>query len=155
MSNTLISRLNKFVQEIEYVSRPDNPSKIYFVKDLFLESSIEDLCSILIQLIEDNENDDSLVRLKDDFKTHLVTIIDSSILENLPIAIEGLAQKYESFLKKIGYLRYKGTDYWSGNDTSAGLTGTTLKSMCEGVLSNKYGKEEYETLKLDVPLINY
>lgn len=155
MSNTLISRLNKFVQEIEYVSRPDNPGKIYFVKNLFLESSIEDLCFILIQLIEDNENDDSLVRLKDDFKTHLVTIVDSSILENLPIAIEGLAQKYESFLKKIGYLKYKGTEYWSGNDTSAGLTGTTLKLMCEGVLSNKYGKDEFETLKLNEPLINY
>lgn len=155
MSQKLKGQLTKFITEVEYISRPDNPGKIYYIKDLISDGSIEDLCYILIELIEDKENDDSLLRLEDDFKTHLKTIINCSVLEDLPIAIEGLAQKYESFLKKIGYLKYHGTHYWEGNTTSAGLTGTTLKLLCEGVISNQYGKENYESLKLEKPLVNY
>ena len=155
MRNQLANRLNKFVQEIEYISRPDNPGKIYYLRDIFSSHNVEELCFILIYLIEDNENDDSLLRLKDDFNSHLDAIIDSSNLEELPIAIEGLAQKFESFLKKIGYLSYKGTEYWHGNETSEGLTGTTLKLLCEGKVSNKYGKDYAEPLVLDLPLINY
>jgi hypothetical protein len=155
MNDSLDYRLTKFVQEIEYISRPDNPGKIYYIKDLLNESSIGDLCSILLHFIEDNENDKSLFRLEVDFKTHLITIIECSELDNLPIAIEGLAQKYESFLKKIGYLLYKKTDYWNGNNISSGLSETTLKMLCEGVISNRYGMENYEQLKLDTPLINY
>jgi hypothetical protein len=155
MNDSLDYRLSNFVREIDYLSRPDNPGKVYLIKELLSEVSIEDLCYILIQLIEDKENDNSLIRLEDDFKTHLITIIECSSLDNLPIAIEGLAQKYESFLKKIGYLKYQGTDYWSGNAISSGLTGTTLKMLCDGNISNKYGKEDYEPLKLDNPIINY
>lgn len=155
MDESLDYKLTNFVREIDYLSRPDNPGKVYRIKDLLSEVSIENLCYILIQLIEDKENDNSLIRLEDDFKTHLITIIECSLLDNLPIAIEGLAQKYESFLKKIGYLKYQGTDFWSGNAISSGLTGTDLKKLCDGIISNKYGKEDYEPLKLDNPIINY
>ena len=97
MSQTLKGQITKFITEVEYISRPDNPGKIYYIKELISESSIEDLCFILIELIEDKENDDSLLRLEDDFKTHLKTLIDCSVLEDLPIAFEGLAQTYKSF----------------------------------------------------------
>lgn len=155
MEKKFLNKLTHFVQEIEYVSRPDNPGKTYFLGNLFSNQSIEDLCFILLSLIEDDENDESLLRLKDDFITHLNTIIEWSELNDLPIAIEGLAQKYESFIKKIGYLKYKETVYWYGNETSAGLTGTTLKLLCEGKVSNKYGEEFAEPLVLSQPLIHY
>ncbi len=155
MEKEFVNQLTNFIHGIEYVSRPDNPGKTYFLDDLFSNQNIEDLCFILIRLIEDHENDDSLLRLKDDFSSHLNSIIEWSNIDELPIAIEGLAQKYESFIKKIGYLKYKGTDYWSGNETSAGLTGTTLKMLCEGKVSNKYGKELAEPLVIEQPLINY
>lgn len=155
MEKQFVHKITIFIKGIEYVSRPDNPGKTYFLDDLFSDQSIEDLCFILVSLIEDHENDDSLLRLKDDFNSHLNSIIEWSNLDELPIAIEGLAQKYESFIKKIGYLRYKGTEYWSGNETSAGLTGTTLKLLCEGKVSNKYGEEYAEPLVLSQPLINY
>lgn len=155
MEKEFAHKVTHFVQEIEYVTRPDNPGKTYFIRDLFSNQSIEDLCFILVELIDDDDNDESLLRLKDDFNTHLNTIIEWSELNELPIAIEGLAQKYESFIKKIGYLEYKDTVYWSGNETSAGLTGTTLKLLCEGKISNKYGEEFAEPLVLSQPLINY
>ncbi len=155
MEKEFVNKVTIFVQEIEYVSRPDNPGKTYFLGDLFPNQSIEDLCFILVSLVDDHENDDSLLRLKDDFNSHLNTIIEWSDLNDLPIAIEGLAQKYESFIKKIGYLKYRGTEYWSGNETSAGLTGTTLKLLCEGKISNKYGEEFAQPLVLSQPLINY
>lgn len=155
MEKEFVNKVTHFVQEIEYVSRPDNPGKKYFLSNLFSNQSIEDLCFILVSLIDDDENDESLLRLKDDFITHLNTIIEWSEFNELPIAIEGLAQKYESFIKKIGYLKYKETVYWYGNETSAGLTGTTLKLLCEGKVSNKYGEEFAEPLVLSQPLINY
>jgi hypothetical protein len=155
MEKEFIHRVTNFIQGIEYVNRPDNPGKKYFLDDLFSNQSIEDLSFILMNLIDDHENDNSLLRLKDDFNSHLNSIIEWSNLDELPIAIEGLAQKYESFIKKIGYLRYKGTEYWSGNETSAGLTGTTLKLLCEGKVSNNYGEEYAEPLVLSKPLINY
>jgi len=155
MEKEFVNKVTHFVQEIEYLSRPDNPGKTYFIGDLFSNQSIEDLCFILVSLIDDDENDESLLRLKDDFNTHLNTIIEWAEINELPIAIEGLAQKYESFIKKIGYLKYKETVYWSGNETSAGLTGTTLKLLCEGKVSNKYGEEFAEPLVLNQPLINY
>lgn len=155
MKNELAKSLNKYVQEIEYVSRPDNPGKIYFIKDIFKDHNIEDLCFILIYLIEDSNNDETLMRLNDDFTSHLESIINPISLINLPIAIEGLAQKFESFLKKIGYIRYNGTDFWHGNEISEGLTGTTLKLLCEGKISNKFGKDHIDPLVLDFPLFNY
>jgi hypothetical protein len=155
MKNELAKRLNKYVQEIEYVNRPDNPGKIYFLKDIFKDHNIEDLCFILTYLIDDSDNDETLMRLKDDFISHLESIINCISLFNLPIAIEGLAQKFESFLKKIGYIRYKGTDFWHGNEISEGLTGTTLKLLCEGKISNKFGKDHIDPLVLDFPLFSY
>ena len=155
MDNQLKNKLINFVKGIEYVSRPDNPGKIYLVKDLLTCHTVDDLCLILANLVDDDENDDTLLRLKDDFNFHLNSIIEWSNLDELPIAIEGLAQKYESFIKKIGYLRYKGTEYWDGNETSAGVTGTNLKLLCEGKVSNKYGKENAEPLELSCPIINY
>lgn len=155
MEKEFINKVTHFVQEIQYVSRPDNPGKTYLLDNLFPSQNIEDLCFVLVSLIDDDENDESLLRLKDDFNTHLNTIIEWSQLNELPIAIEGLAQKYESFIKKIGYLKYKETVHWSGNNTSAGLTGTTLKLLCEGKISNKYGEEFAEPLILSSPLINY
>ena len=148
------TQLSEFVEKIGQIYRPDNLGKKYDVRELI--NDIPTCSKLLIELINSEENDESLERLDKDFHTHLKTIFELSDLEKLPIAIEGLAQKYEAFIKKIAFLKYKNTEIWSGNETSVGLTGTTFKDLCVGIIQNKPNiPESIPKLTLSEPLIKY
>lgn len=129
--------LADFISSIGYVVKPENPGKRYEVANLVKEISISS--ALLVKVIEFECEEDSLSRLQSDFGQHVSVILELSDFTRLPIAIEGLAQKLEAFIKKIAYLRYYNSELWNGNDTSAGIQGTSLKGLCDGVLSNKYG----------------
>ncbi|MFQ6600051.1 NACHT domain-containing protein [Flavobacterium sp. C3NV] len=91
---------------------------------------------LLFLLIDSDENDNSLLRLSEDFYLHLDIVLNNE-LSGLPQALEGLAQKFESFLKKIGYLRYKNTIEWTGDLTHEGILNSTLKNLYDGKLEVK------------------
>lgn len=118
------------------------------INDLILPSSgntilISDLVTdlrlctrLLFLLIDSEENDESLLRLSEDFYLHLDIVLNNE-LSRLPQALEGLAQKFESFLKKIGYLRYRNTIVWTGDLTHEGILNSTLKNLYDGKLEVK------------------
>jgi len=148
------SQITKFVIKAGYLYRPDNPGRRYEINQLI--TNIPTCSKLLIGVINSGESDKSLERLDLDFHTHAEAIIQISDLEKLPIPIEGLAQKFEAFLKKIAYLKYGDTDLWHGNETSAGITGTTFKNLCEGIIENKYNVDRsIPCLSIPEPLVNY
>ncbi|TFF34306.1 NACHT domain-containing protein [Mucilaginibacter psychrotolerans] len=104
-----------------------------------IDALISDLTScvkLLFLFIDSKENDTSLARLKDDFEKNYNILLEGNI-EELPMALEGLAQKFESFLKKVGYFRYKGRDEWTGTSTHEGIRNSTFKNLCDGKLVAK------------------
>ena len=142
-----------YVKTIDEISKPDNAGQKYKIRDIL--GSLDDLVELLFSVINDKENDSTLERLQDDFYKYMHIIVNLNF-DSMPIAIEGLAQKYESFIKKIGYFKYNNTELWSGNKFSAGLTGTTLHNLCLGKISNRYGVDnKVEETLLPEPLINY
>lgn len=98
--------------------------------------NLEEVIELLFSILDDSNLVTDLERIKDDFFTHCNTIIEFRIVE-YPIAIEGLAQKFEAFLKLIGFFRYKETEFWFGNETSLGIKDATLETLIEGTLPNK------------------
>ncbi len=147
-------QISEFVQKIGEIYRPDNPGKRYEVRHLLHD--IPTCSKLLIKLISSDENDVTLERLDKDFHIHLASIVEMSSLDNLPIAIEGLAQKFEAFLKKIAFLKYGDTELWKGNITSAGINGTSLNNLCEGIIANRFNvTESIPNLILPEPLVKY
>jgi hypothetical protein len=97
------------------------------------------LCvNLLLEVIESPENDPVLERLSDDFSKHLAVLLTND-LDNYPIAIEGLAQKFEAFLKKVGYFRYQGTDFWTGTNLNKGIKDAMLNQLIQGSLPPQHG----------------
>ncbi|MDB4919160.1 NACHT domain-containing NTPase [Mucilaginibacter sp.] len=97
------------------------------------------LCiKLLILFINSTDSDSSLERLPDDFNQYCNVILSDN-LSGYPVAIEGLSQKFEAFLKKVGYLRYKNTIYWSGDSSHIGIKETTLNNLCDGILVPQKG----------------
>lgn len=98
--------------------------------------NLDDVIELLFYLLDEAANIPNLERIKDDFLAHCETITNFRIA-GYPIAIEGLAQKFESFLKVIGYCRYQNTEYWQGNGVNVGIFGSTLDALITGFLNNK------------------
>jgi hypothetical protein len=142
----------KYIDKIDIIWDPKSPKKTYSLKELI--PNIKSITKLLLLLINDEENDVTLLRLKNDFYTHLEKIIEFQSLNELPIALEGLAQKYEAFLKKIGYLMYKDTVFWEGDSVCNGITNTTLYNLSIGLLNNKNKiDKEVPLTSLPVPII--
>jgi hypothetical protein len=103
-----------------------------------LIGDIELCVNLLLEVIESPENDSVLARLSDDFNKHLAVLLTND-LDSYPMAIEGLAQKFEAFLKKVGYLRYQGTDFWTGTTLNKGIKDSMLNQLIQGSLQPKNG----------------
>jgi predicted RNA-binding protein with RPS1 domain len=146
--------LLQYVSEIEYIVKPNNPGQKYSIKEMIPD--LKRNIALLYLVIDDPETDATIERLDSDFYVHLEKIISAVNLNELPIAIEGLAQKYEAFIKKIAFFKYGGSELWAGNSVSAGISKTTFMKLCEGVIANKYGIEtEVPEIRLPEPLVNY
>lgn len=119
-----------------------------------LIADIDEIIDLLFHVLDAAETVPDLERTKDDFVSHCTTIIDFRIAD-YSIAIEGLAQKFESFLKIIGHIRYQNTEYWLGNEKSAGIQGSTLEALVTGILNNKREvSREEKPLRLPFPLVD-
>jgi len=144
--------LIEFIKKIE-ISSIKNDEGAYS----FPVNNIPITVELLFKVI-DVKADDSLSRFKHDFLYYLENIIKISDFNSLPIAIEGLGQKFESFLKIIAFLKgYKTTEFWNGNKYSKGIVGTSLGGLCIGKLENtSEGKKvEAKQLKLPNKLFNF
>lgn len=147
--------LISYIEKVK-VRKPNNPGKSYAVNDLI--ANIPLTVDLLFEIVN-CETDQSLSRFDSDFFYHLEEIVHLTSFDKLPIAIEGLAQKYESFIKKIAYLKYKDKDprYFYGDKHTKGITGTTLASLCEGILHNTDKGEAEGAIQIELPdkLLDY
>ena len=142
--------LIELVQSIKEIGIPNSPT---VPLSTFLPQ-LDIYCKLLLAVINSSQTDPALARLDKDFHKHLRTIVDNNLGE-YSIAIEALAQKFEAFLKKLGYLNYANTHYWTGTLTSKGIKETTLKKLCDGVLDNRNNAPKgTPPLKLPKPLFN-
>jgi hypothetical protein len=148
-------QLISFIEKVR-VRKPNNPGQSYQVEDLI--PNIPQTVELLYEVVDYNSLE-SLNRFKVDFFYHLESIIKVSSFESLPIAIEGLAQKFESFLKKIAFIKYKDKDprYFYGDKYTKGINGTSLGKLCEGILENTEKGDIESIIPLELPdkLFNY
>lgn len=144
-----------FIKKVK-VRKPNNPGQSYAVEDLI--TNIPKTVELLFEVVNCSSHE-SLNRFDIDFFHHLTSIVHLSNFENIPIAIEGLSQKYESFLKKIAYLKYKDKDprYFYGDKHTKGINGTGLGRLCEGILDNTERANLDGIIPLELPdkLLDY
>lgn len=130
------SRQQQLINYITQVGEVEIPDSTNTVAISLLLPDLGVCSKLLFLFINNQQNDSSLLRLADDFHKNFDDILCGN-LADFPMAIEGLAQKFESFLKKIGYFRFKDTDEWTGNATHEGIRDSTLKNLYDGKLVPK------------------
>ena len=142
--------LNTFLLNLEIQLPNSHKSRR---KLIHMIPKLEETVELLFHVLDFAATVPGQERLKEDFFSHAETVCDFQILA-YPIAIEGLAQKFESFLRVIGFIRYSGTEYWSGNEKSMGISGSVLDGLITGILTNRpnTGAEE-KPLRLNPGLV--
>ena len=110
--------IDYLTSEIDIIVSPTSGNELAL---LDLENSFR----LLFNLLEHEISYTDLDRIEESFAKNILSIIDGN-LKDFPDAIETLASNYEAFLKKIAYLKYKGTSIWEGSSTSSGLQKTML-----------------------------
>lgn len=63
----------------------------------------------------------------------------------MPQAIENLATNFESFLKKIAYLKFNDSNIFFGDEVFLGIEKCTLFNLIEGIIPSK--KEPLDSSK--------
>src|ERR1043165_672771 len=146
-------RLVEFVKNIE-VDTPSNSQK-HSATNLIANIPV---CVKYLYKIIDSKTEPALDRFGYDFSVYIDNILNLDKFDSLPISIEGLGQKFESFLKIIAYLKgYHKTVYWKGDANSKGILGTSLQGLCWGLLENTSvgNQQKVKQLKLPDKLFKY
>lgn len=125
-------RLKKFVKrEITQIEKPGNPGQVYRFADP------ESLVDILLDFLAFPVEELTVQRLEPSFWNALEPVLAEDLpVKSLPDCVERLAATFESFLKKIAFVRY-GSDVvrWSGDGvTYVGLVNTMLAELIRGIV---------------------
>jgi hypothetical protein len=129
---------------------PNSPGHRYSIKN-HIPNLAE--CIEILYALASKETDTSLDRLQVDFPHVMENIITYKNLENLPKYVEDLAQLFEPYIKKIGYLKYATGDkrYFYGDQHTLGINGTSLDALLKGELTNTKKGDENNIPQLTLP----
>jgi hypothetical protein len=113
------------------------------------------VAELLIQLLNYEVDEDTLKRVGKRFWLDF-SKVEKMAFDELSSSIETLAANFESFLKKIAYLKYKGTKYWEGFEHCAGVKETTLYNLLTGKINNKRSApQEAQLIEIPEPLVDF
>lgn len=131
----LINAFRQFAEEnLCELPHPSQNKKIILTE-------VGELTDLLFLFLEHKTSVPDLQRLKDNFELNFQKVLDLSP-EEQPGAIENLATNFESFLRKLAYLRYYNTAWWTGDDTYTGISTSTLADLLAGSLSPRIDTPE-------------
>lgn len=133
--------IDYLTSEIDIIVSPTSGNELALL-------DLEDSFRLLFNLLEHEISYTDLDRIEESFAKNILSIIDGN-LKDFPDAIETLASNYEAFLKKIAYLKYKGTPIWEGTSTSSGLQKTMLYDLCKGEIDGE------NKTAIPEPLVDY
>jgi hypothetical protein len=98
---------------------------------------IGELTELLYRLLSHEVEESNLKRLKNNFEIGFDKVNSFNLIE-LPLAIETLATTFESFLRKIAYLKYGKTAIWLGDENYEGIKKSSLADLISSELPIKY-----------------
>ncbi|GAA4334406.1 NACHT domain-containing protein [Flaviaesturariibacter amylovorans] len=113
---------------------------------------VSSLCDLLYCFLNFECDEPSLLRLKQNFESNFCKVYLLDRLE-LPSAIEGLATTFESFLRKLAYIKYP-FELWQGNEDYKGIAKCTLYDLIVGKLPPKDPKSNLPDLDFPAPLVS-
>lgn len=119
--------------------------------------NLELTVKLLISFLTYEVDEPTLLRVKQTFESSFKKIIESNI-EDFPSAIELLATNFESFIKKIAFIKYKNDypEFWIGDEVYKGISksnfGELLKSSLfpkEEIANEAIAPKPYPSILLD------
>jgi hypothetical protein len=143
-------RLKSFVKhELAQIEKPGNPGQVHRFADP--PRLAKALCDFLTFPVDEP----TIGRLDSAFWNAVEPLLAEDLaVRSLPDCVERLAAAFESFLKKIAFLRYKNDPLrWSGDGVNyVGLVNTTLADLVRGLV----GKTKAGELAADLsaPIID-
>ncbi|RYY39400.1 MAG: NACHT domain-containing protein [Chitinophagaceae bacterium] len=114
--------------------------------------NISSLCDLLYCFLNFECNEPSLQRLKQNFENDFSKIYLLDRLE-LPSAIEGLAATFESFLRKLAYIKYP-SELWEGDQNYKGIAKSTLYDLIAGKIQPRDQNSNLPDLEFPTPLVS-
>ena len=152
--NEAKSKIKKYIlKEVCIVRIPQNPHK------LISFSNLSKKVDLLFWFLDFKIEEPSWVQVADQIAEifyQQADISSDSNFEELDHSLECLTANFLPFLKKIGYLKYKDTIYWSGDTKSGGIKNSSLPAIYSGVLDKRVHKDQtFSRLRLPEPIIQY
>jgi hypothetical protein len=143
----LINYARKEIDPIKHPSRGKSEIEI---------KNIELLTNILVSFLEYEVTDPSLARIESNFKSAFKNINDLN-KSTLASALEQLATNFESFIKKIAYLKFYNDfpDLWTGTSVYKGINKSTLGDLLMSVVSVKDSENERKSLQYPSLLVDF
>jgi len=143
-------RLKKFVKhELAQIEKPGNPGQVHHFTD------VERLVKALSDFLAFHVDEPTVGRLESAFWNAVEPLLAEDLaVRSLPDCVEKLAATFESFLKKIAFLRYKSdTLRWNGDGVNyIGLVNTTLADLIRGLVGKT--KAGQSTADVSAPIVD-
>lgn len=149
-TSQLHEQLKKFVKhELSQIEKPGNPGQVHRFADP------PRLAKALCDFLRFRVDEPTIGRLDSAFWNAVEPLlVEDLAVRSLPDCVERLAAAFESFLKKIAFLRYKNDVLrWNGDGVNyVGLVNTTLADLIRGLV----GKTKTGALAVDIaaPIID-
>lgn len=127
-------------ENLNSLPHPTNKNKSVDFNDISI------LCDLLFCVINQEVEELSLKRIKSNFENDFEKIYNLDRKE-LASSIEGLATNFESFLKKIGLIKFGDGTLWNGDGIYKGIKKCMLYELIEGKASKIDSKSNIEDFK--------
>jgi hypothetical protein len=112
-------------ENLKIIPHPTGKNKSVELNDII------SLCDLLFSFLNYELEEPTLKRVKSNFELEFEKVYELDRKE-LPGAIEGLATNFESFLKKIAFIKFENQVLWKGDGVYKGITKCTLFELIEG-----------------------
>lgn len=142
------------LQLLKYCRKENNPVSHPSKNTSLHLKHFEITIRLLVLLLEKTINEPTLTRVKQKFEEAFEVLIKMDY-DTLPSSVELLAANFESFLKKIAFLKYNGDhpELWNGDKAYKGISDSTMYEILESSLSPKENTESAASKQYPTDLV--
>jgi hypothetical protein len=127
-----------FRKEVKLIKHPSQNKSI-----IIDENELDTCLELLSNILDHHIPDSSFERLSSDFRIHFYKIKNWHE-DEMPNAIINLATLFETYVRKIAYIKFGDNELFYGNNDHKGIIKSSLHDLLESSLSNKHDERNKE-----------